>query len=49
MTAGIELEMVATGGPSAERGAAAPADGLPCQYKDNCIEKEKYQPLRSPA
>jgi len=31
-------------GPSAERRAAPPADGLPCQYSDNCIEKEKYTP-----
>src|SRR5579883_1367063 len=31
-------------GPGAERGAAAPASGLPCQYSDNCIEKEKYTP-----
>ncbi|HLK51954.1 MAG TPA: hypothetical protein VKU42_00780 [Candidatus Angelobacter sp.] len=31
-------------GPSAERGAAAPADGLPCQYSDNCTGKEKYNP-----
>ncbi|MGO8839497.1 MAG: hypothetical protein ACLP7I_12205 [Limisphaerales bacterium] len=30
-------------GPEAERGEAAPAPALPCQYNDNCIEKEKYR------
>jgi hypothetical protein len=29
-------------GAASERGAAAPAAALPCQYNDNCIEKEKY-------
>jgi hypothetical protein len=35
---------VALEGPVPERGAAAPGIGLPCQYSDNCIEKEKYSP-----
>lgn len=30
-------------GREAERGGAAPASALPCQYNDNCIEKEKYR------
>ena len=32
--------MVGVEGPSAERGEAAPADGLPCQYSNNCIGNE---------
>lgn len=30
-------------GAGAERGGAAPASALPCQYNHNCIGKEKYQ------
>src|SRR5580700_625037 len=50
MTEGNDISPItsATGGealegPSAERGEAAPADGLPYQYNDNCTEKGKYQ------
>ena len=43
MIAGIESGTVAMEGPSAERRVAPPADGLPCQYNDNCTEKEKYK------
>jgi len=35
--------VVAMDGPAAERGAAAPAVGLPCQDNDNCIKREKYK------